>query len=140
IRTHRILYPALNDSCMHTLTCWSGLFTGLLSVTIARHISFLLVLLLATVIARAQATPEPEQSEAVKALLTRIDKLEQRVAELEGGKNTASTLQPNGQPQGSQISKAEVVEENLATQMPDDHPQNGRSVDPNFPSMQLNGS
>jgi len=108
-------------------------------VTIARHISFLLVLLLATVIARAQATPEPEQSEAVKALLTRIDKLEQRVAELEGGKNTASTLQPNGQPQGSQIPKAEVVEENLATQMPDDRPQNGRSVEPHFPSMQLHG-
>jgi hypothetical protein len=108
-------------------------------VTIARHISFLLVLLLATVIARAQATAEPEQSETVKALLTRIDKLEQRVAELEAGKNTASTLQPTGQPQGSQIPKAEVVEESLASQIHDDHPQNGRGVEPHFPSMQLHG-
>jgi hypothetical protein len=108
-------------------------------VTIARHISLLLVLLLGTVIASAQATAEAEQSEVVKALLTRIDKLEQRVAELEASKNTASTLQPNGQPQGSQIPKAEVVEESLSSQMHDDHPQNGRGVEPHFPSMQLHG-
>jgi hypothetical protein len=108
-------------------------------VIISRPIPFLLALLLATVTAGAQTTDQAEQSETVKALLTRIDKLEQRVAELEAGKNTASTLQPNGQPQGSQIPKAEVVEENLASQMHDDHPQNGRGVEPHFPSMQLHG-
>ena len=106
---------------------------------ISRPISFLLALLLATVSAGAQTTAQTEQSETVKALLTRIDKLEQRVAELEAGKNTASTLQANGQPQGSQIPKAEVVEENLASQMHDDHPQNGRGIEPHFPSMQLHG-
>lgn len=105
-------------------------------MTIARNISFLLVLLLATVIAKAQATPEPQQSEVVKALLTRIDKLEQRVAELEAGKT--STLQ-NEQPQDAQIPRPEIVEENLATHMHDDHPQNGRGVEPHFPSMQLHG-
>jgi len=110
-----------------------------LSVIIPRHISFLLVLLLATVTAGAQTTAQTEQSETVKALLTRIDKLEQRVAELEAGKNAASTLQPNGQSQGSQIPKAELVEDSLAAQIHDDHLQNGRGVEPHFPSMQLHG-
>ena len=108
-------------------------------MTTARHIWFLTALLLATVIVRAQTTTtQADQPELVKALLTRIDRLEQRVAELEAGKNTASTLQPNGQPQGAQIPKAEVVEESLSTRMHDEHP-NGRVAEPHFPSMQLHG-
>ena len=104
---------------------------------ISRH--SLLALLLLTVTAGAQTTAQTEESETVKALLTRIDKLEQRVAELEAGKNTGSTLQPSGQSQGSQIPKAELVEDSLAAQIHDDQPQHGRGVEPHFPSMQLHG-
>src|SRR4029077_6939236 len=100
--------PANNNSWFQPLTYWYGACMVFLSVIIPRHISFLLALLLATVTAGAQTTAVTEQSETVKALLTRIDKLEQRVAELEAGKNAASTLQPNGQSQGSQIPKAEL--------------------------------
>ena len=109
-------------------------------MTTARHISFLTALLLATVIVRAQTTTtQAEQPELVKALLTRIDKLEQRVAELEAGNHTASTARPqDGRQQDTQIPKAEVVEESLSTHMHDEHP-NGRVAEPHFPSMQLQG-
>src|SRR6476660_4899779 len=107
-----------------------------LSVIIPRHISFLLALLLATLTAGAQTSAQTEQSETVKALLTRIDKLEQRVAELEAGKNTSSTLP---QTQDSQTPRAAVVEESLSSHMHEEHQQNGRGVEPHFPSMQLHG-
>jgi hypothetical protein len=106
-----------------------------------RRISLLLALLLATVAAPAQTTTDPEQSETVKALLTRIDKLERRVAELEASKNTGATSQPQTpQLQEAQAPSADAVQQSLATQSEhDEHAPNGMAAEHHFPSLQLRG-
>ncbi len=101
----------------------------------SRHIPFLIALLLASAFTTAQTTAG--QSEDVKALLRRIDQLEQRVAELEAGKNTAH-LQ-DGKAQDAQTPTGRTVEERLSTQLHDEHMQNGRDGEGHFPSMQLRG-
>jgi len=103
----------------------------------SRHTSFLTALLLASVFTRAETTGG--QSEDVKALLQRIDQLEQRVAELEAGKNTSTAHLQDLKAQDTQIPTGQTVEEHLSTQMHDEHSQNVRDVEGHFPSMQLRG-
>jgi len=55
---------------------------------------WILLLLAAGGAASAQTAAEPGPSEVVNALLTRIDRLEQRVAELEASKTPGSTPAP----------------------------------------------
>src|SRR5438876_11946433 len=103
----------------------------------SRHTWFLTALLLASVFTRAETTGG--QSEDVKALLQRIDQLEQRVAELEAGKNTSTAHLQDLKAQDTQIPTGQTVEEHLSTQMHDEHSQNVRDVEGHFPSMQLRG-
>jgi hypothetical protein len=99
-----------------------------------------IVLLLAAGAAPAQTATEPGQSETVNALLARIDKLERRVAELEAGKNSGSTPQPQTpQPSSTaemQQSPAPPTSEHDAH---DAHLSNGAAGERHFPSMQLRG-
>jgi hypothetical protein len=102
--------------------------------------------LLVTVAAPAQTPTDSDQSEVVKLLLMRIDKLERRVAELEASKNTGSTSQPQAKTQDTpqqeaQTSSAEVAPQSLPAQAHehDEHPQTGAVAERRFPSMQLRG-
>ena len=111
-----------------------------------RRISLLLAVLLVTVAAPAQTPTDSDQSEVVKLLLMRIDKLERRVAELEASKNTGSTSQPQAKTQDTpqqeaQTSSAEVAPQSLPAQAHehDEHPQTGAVAERRFPSMQLRG-
>ena len=119
-------------------------------MTISCRILVPLAVLLATAAAPAQKTPTDDQSEVVKALLTRIDKLEGRVAELEASKNTGSKPQPQVQPkaqsqdtpqQEAQTPSADVAQQSLPAQTHehDEHPQSGAVIERRFPSMQLRG-
>jgi hypothetical protein len=103
----------------------------------SRHISFLIALLLAGALANAQTTGG--QSEDVKALLQRIDQLEQRVAELEAGKNTSAAHLQDVKAQDAQIPTGQNVEDHLSSQMHDERSQNVRAAEPHYPSMQLHG-
>ncbi len=110
------------------------------------RISLLLALLLATFPAPAQTTTDQSQSEMVKALLTRIDKLEQRVAQLEADKNSGSVPQLQAQtqipqPQSKQVPSAEIQQNQAAAQMHehDEHAQNGTVAEHHFPSLQVRG-
>src|SRR5438445_11967309 len=103
----------------------------------SRHTWFLTALLLASVFTRAETTAG--QSEDVKALLQRIDQLEQRVAELEAGKNTSAAHLQDVKAQEAQIPTGQTVEEHLSSQMHDEHSQDGRAAEPHYPSMQLHG-
>jgi len=110
-------------------------------VNTSRRISIVLILLLATAAARAQTT-DPNQSDVVKALLSRIDKLEQRVAELEASKNAAPAAAPahHPEPQGTPIPPNEV-QQSLATQTHehDEHLQGRGAAESHFPSLQVRG-
>lgn len=116
-------------------------------MTTRRCVLLSLVLLLATGAATAQTATEPSQSELVNALLSRIDKLERRVAELEAGKSPGSTPQPQT-PQAEvpplqtlQTPSTEEVQTRVATQAHehDEHPPNGAAAEHHFPSLQLRG-
>ena len=107
----------------------------------SRRISIVFILVAATAVARAQTT-EPNQSDVVKALLMRIDKLEQRVAELEASKTTASAGAPaqHHEPQEAQIPSTEG-RQSMAAQIHehDEHPQGGAVAENHFPSLQIRG-
>ncbi len=78
----------------------------------SRRISIVFILVAATAVARAQTT-EPNQSDVVKALLMRIDKLEQRVAELEASKTTAGAPAQQHEPQEAQIPSTTTTSSSL---------------------------
>ena len=86
------------------------------------------MLLLASVFTNAQTTAG--QSEDVKALLQRIDQLEQRVAELEAGKNTSAAHLQDVKAQDAQIPTGQSVEDHLSSQMHDERSQNVRAAEP----------